>query len=132
MHEAIITEVRLRAGRLALLFRIAAVCGIALAGAACSQRGVASSDRTWEPKAAAAYLDRRMEWWSGWKSCARRLRDRSGESGTRTDCDPCGRSSAATKSDLVGPQPGGLRRVMDLGTGGILGRALVEQVAQSL
>src|SRR5215831_19084727 len=71
MHEAIIAEVRPRTERLVLLIRTAAVCGIALAGAACSQRGVSASDGAWDPKAAAAYLDRRMEWWSGWKGSAR-------------------------------------------------------------
>jgi squalene-hopene/tetraprenyl-beta-curcumene cyclase len=54
-----------------VLARIAAVCGIALASAACSHGSVASSDSTWDPKAAAAYLDRRMEYWISWKGSTR-------------------------------------------------------------
>jgi squalene-hopene/tetraprenyl-beta-curcumene cyclase len=51
--------------------RIAAVCGIALASVACSHSSVASSDSAWDPKAAAAYLDRRMEYWISWKGATR-------------------------------------------------------------
>jgi squalene-hopene/tetraprenyl-beta-curcumene cyclase len=71
MHEATIINVRPHAARLALLFRTAAVCGVALASLACSHRDSASSKGNWDPKAAAAYLDRRMEWWSTWKNSAR-------------------------------------------------------------
>ena len=53
------------------LTRIVAVCGIALASVACSHGSVASSDSTWDPKAAAAYLDRRMEYWIHWKGSSR-------------------------------------------------------------
>ena len=54
-----------------VLTRIVAVCGIALAVVACSHGSVASSDSTWDPKAAAAYLDRRMEYWIHWKGSNR-------------------------------------------------------------
>jgi hypothetical protein len=53
------------------LSRIAAVCGIALTSVACSQSKPAASDTVWDPKAAAAYLDRRMEWWIRWKASDR-------------------------------------------------------------
>jgi squalene-hopene/tetraprenyl-beta-curcumene cyclase len=71
MHEAMGIGVSAQAERLALLVRTAAVCAIALAGAACSHGSAVSSDSSWDPKAAAAYLDRRMEWWSTWKNSAR-------------------------------------------------------------
>lgn len=72
MHEVMtIIERLLPARRLAFLLRTAAVCGLALAAVACSQRGVAAPEGSWDPKAAAAYLDRRMEWWSTWKDSAR-------------------------------------------------------------
>jgi len=51
--------------------RIAAICGMALAVVACSRGGAPPSDRIWDAKAAASYLDQRMEWWSTWKGAAR-------------------------------------------------------------
>jgi hypothetical protein len=54
-----------------VLARVAAVCGIALALVACSHSSAAPSDSSWDPKAAAAYLDRRMEWWISWKDSSR-------------------------------------------------------------
>jgi len=51
--------------------RTGALCGFALASVACSHGKPATSDSRWDPKAAAAYLDRRMEWWISWKSSAR-------------------------------------------------------------
>lgn len=36
-----------------------------------SRRAQASSSSTWNPKAAAAYLDQRQAWWSAWPSAAR-------------------------------------------------------------
>jgi squalene-hopene/tetraprenyl-beta-curcumene cyclase len=71
MHEAMIIIGWPRPGRCAALLRSAALCGLALAPVACSQHGVASSEASWDPQAAAAYLDRRMEWWSTWKKAAR-------------------------------------------------------------
>lgn len=62
---------RARTEKLALLVRTAALCGTALAAVACSRGSAVSSDSSWDPQAAAAYLDRRMEWWSTWKSSAR-------------------------------------------------------------
>jgi squalene-hopene/tetraprenyl-beta-curcumene cyclase len=56
---------------LALLVRITVLGAVALALVACSQSRPASADNSWDPKAAAAYLDRRMEWWIGWKNAAR-------------------------------------------------------------
>jgi squalene-hopene/tetraprenyl-beta-curcumene cyclase len=49
---------------------IATLCVIAATLAAHS-RGHTASAGAWDPKAAAAYLDRRMEWWIGWKSAGR-------------------------------------------------------------
>ena len=60
-----------RAWRLSVLLRSAALCGSALASAACTHGSPADSAGGWDPKAAAAYLDRRMEWWIGWKNSAR-------------------------------------------------------------
>jgi squalene-hopene/tetraprenyl-beta-curcumene cyclase len=54
-----------------VLARIAAVGGIALASVACSQGSATPSDSMWDPKAAATYLDRRMEWWISWKASTR-------------------------------------------------------------
>jgi squalene-hopene/tetraprenyl-beta-curcumene cyclase len=71
MHETMISPVNPRAEWFVLLVRIAAICGMALAVVACSHGSAAPSDSTWDPKGAAAYLDRRMEWWSTWKSSAR-------------------------------------------------------------
>ena len=50
---------------------IAALCAFALNVAACSQGKPSSASVAWDPKAAAAYLDRRMEWWMSWKNSAR-------------------------------------------------------------
>jgi len=60
-----------RGDRFVRLAHTAAVCGIALALTACAQSNPAHSQNTWDPKAAAAYLDRRMEWWIGWDGSAR-------------------------------------------------------------
>src|ERR1700757_1966629 len=43
---------------------------VALALVACSQSHPPAK-MTWDPKAAAAYLDRRMEWWISWDNSAR-------------------------------------------------------------
>jgi squalene-hopene/tetraprenyl-beta-curcumene cyclase len=69
-------EIRIRgfsrqAGRFKPLAVIVALCGIALVTIACSHQSAAPSAVSWDPKAAAAYLDRRMEWWIGWKNSAR-------------------------------------------------------------
>jgi squalene-hopene/tetraprenyl-beta-curcumene cyclase len=58
-----------QAGRLKPLAVIVALGGIALV-IACSH-GSAAPSAGWDPKAAAAYLDRRMEWWISWKNSAR-------------------------------------------------------------
>jgi len=63
--------VRPRARGLSLLFRTVAICGLGLAMVACSQRRATSPEGAWDAKAAAAYLDRRMQWWSTWKTSAR-------------------------------------------------------------
>ena len=60
-----------RAWRLSILLRSAALCGSALASAACTHGSAGDSAGSWDPQAAAAYLDRRMEWWIGWKNSAR-------------------------------------------------------------
>jgi len=49
--------------------RTAAIFGVALAVAACSQHSVPAD--SWDPRAAAAYLDRRIQWWMGWSGAAR-------------------------------------------------------------
>jgi squalene-hopene/tetraprenyl-beta-curcumene cyclase len=71
MDETEINGGRARGKRFVRLAQIAAVCGIALASTACTQSKPAHTDNTWDPKAAAGYLDRRMEWWIGWKNSAR-------------------------------------------------------------
>ena len=64
MREAMISGGGTRATSVAL-------CAVALSVIACSQSQPVGSDSRWDPKAAAAYLDRRMEWWIGWKNSAR-------------------------------------------------------------
>lgn len=59
-----------RAWWLSILVRSAALCGSALA-VACTHGSGASAAGSWDPQAAASYLDRRMEWWIGWKNAAR-------------------------------------------------------------
>jgi squalene-hopene/tetraprenyl-beta-curcumene cyclase len=51
--------------------RLVALVGFAVILAACSQHSPAPAAGLWDPKAAAAYLDRRMQWWIGWKNSAR-------------------------------------------------------------
>src|SRR5215813_3825077 len=53
------------------LVRLVALFGFALTLAGCSQSKPAPGAGLWDPKAAAAYLDRRMQWWIGWKNSAR-------------------------------------------------------------
>lgn len=60
-----------RAWLFSILLRSAALCGSALASAACTHGSAGVSAGSWDPQAAAAYLDRRMEWWIGWKNSAR-------------------------------------------------------------
>jgi len=71
VHETMISPVNPQAEGFVLPVRIAAICGMALAVVACSRGAAPPSDRNWDPKAAAAYLDQRMEWWSTWKGSAR-------------------------------------------------------------
>ncbi|TLY91608.1 MAG: hypothetical protein E6K40_14310, partial [Gammaproteobacteria bacterium] len=49
--------------------RSAAICCVAIGVAACSHRSVPADP--WDPQAAAAYLDHRIEWWMGWSGAAR-------------------------------------------------------------
>ena len=49
--------------------RSAAISCVAIAIAACSHHRVPVN--SWDPQAAAAYLDRRIEWWMGWSGAAR-------------------------------------------------------------
>lgn len=56
--------------RVVRLGRIVVLLSIALSVCACSQTGIAPA-APWDPKAAAAYLDRRMEWWISWGHAAR-------------------------------------------------------------
>ena len=71
MPEALISSDGRWTRTFAWFVRTAVVCGFALASVACSHGKPATSDSRWDPKAAAAYLDRRMEWWISWKSSAR-------------------------------------------------------------
>ena len=50
--------------------RIVVILCVALGVAGCS-RTKTTPATAWDPKAAAAYLDRRMEWWMGWKGSSR-------------------------------------------------------------
>jgi squalene-hopene/tetraprenyl-beta-curcumene cyclase len=54
----------------AQLARIVFALFLVLALEACSQTHAAPAS-SWDPSGAAAYLDRRIEWWSGWKGSAR-------------------------------------------------------------
>ncbi|TLY90864.1 MAG: hypothetical protein E6K44_07685 [Gammaproteobacteria bacterium] len=49
--------------------RSAAISCVAIGIAACSHRSVPADP--WDPQAAAAYLDHRIEWWMGWSGAAR-------------------------------------------------------------
>jgi squalene-hopene/tetraprenyl-beta-curcumene cyclase len=51
--------------------RLAAILSVVLSLPGCSQDKPAPAAALWDPKAAAAYLDRRMQWWIGWKTSAR-------------------------------------------------------------
>jgi squalene-hopene/tetraprenyl-beta-curcumene cyclase len=54
-----------------VLTGVIASFGLMLVLSACSHSEPAAGDSRWDPKGAAAYLDRRMVWWIGWKSAAR-------------------------------------------------------------
>ena len=71
MHETVIDRAIRRANRFARIAGSVALLGIMLALVACSQSKPPPADRTWDPKGAAAYLDRRMQWWIGWEGSAR-------------------------------------------------------------
>src|SRR6516162_7716556 len=71
MHKMQIGRDNWRANRSVLFAQSVALLGIMLTLVACSQSKPVPADGMWDPKAAAAYLDRRMEWWISWKSSAR-------------------------------------------------------------
>jgi squalene-hopene/tetraprenyl-beta-curcumene cyclase len=71
MRETEIGRESGRANRSVPFARSVALCGILLTLVACSQSKPATAEGMWDPKAAAAYLDRRMQWWIGWKNSAR-------------------------------------------------------------
>jgi len=71
MHETVISRAKRRATRSAPIARSVALLGIVLTLVACSQGKSPPAARTWDPKGAAAYLDRRMQWWIGWEGSAR-------------------------------------------------------------
>jgi squalene-hopene/tetraprenyl-beta-curcumene cyclase len=50
---------------------LAAFFSVVLTSVGCSHSKPAPSAGMWDPKAAAAYLDRRMQWWIGWNNSAR-------------------------------------------------------------
>jgi len=65
-------ESRGPAGSIMRLVSTSVFSAVALATIACSQQGnPASPASNWDPRAAASYLDRRMEWWITWKDAAR-------------------------------------------------------------
>ena len=49
----------------------AGVCGLAVFVPAIRSQAAADDSPTWNPKAAAAYLDQRSDWWAKWPSAAR-------------------------------------------------------------
>lgn len=51
--------------------QLTALLGLTFALVACSNRKPARAEETWDPKSAAAYLDRRMRWWIGWQNASR-------------------------------------------------------------
>jgi squalene-hopene/tetraprenyl-beta-curcumene cyclase len=71
MPETVIGKDRRWANRSVPLARSVALSGIMLTLVACSQNKPAPAEGVWDPRAAAAYLDRRMNWWIGWKNSAR-------------------------------------------------------------
>jgi len=71
VSETLICSDRSASASVVSVARIAVLCGMALAGLGCSHGQSATSDSSWDRKGAAAYLDRRMEWWIGWKNSAR-------------------------------------------------------------
>jgi squalene-hopene/tetraprenyl-beta-curcumene cyclase len=52
------------------LGRLMVISCMTLGAAGCSQTGSTPAS-SWDPKTAAAYLDRRMEWWMAWKGSSR-------------------------------------------------------------
>ena len=64
-------EAQGRAKRILPFVHAIAFCSVGLFLVGCSHGTATSAGGTWDPKAAAAYLDRRMEWWISWKNSAR-------------------------------------------------------------
>ena len=71
MHKMQIGRDNWRANRSVLFAQSVALLGIMLTLVACSQSKPVPADGMWDPKAAAAYLDRRMRWWISWEGSAR-------------------------------------------------------------
>jgi squalene-hopene/tetraprenyl-beta-curcumene cyclase len=70
MSQSLIRRGR-RAKRFAQIASHIALFGVAPILVACSQSKPEPAQSMWDPKAAAAYLDRRMEWWASWKNSGR-------------------------------------------------------------
>ncbi len=51
--------------------QVAVLCCAALSFSGCGHSSPATAATKWDPAAAAAYLDRRITWWMGWKGSAR-------------------------------------------------------------
>jgi squalene-hopene/tetraprenyl-beta-curcumene cyclase len=71
MHETVVNRASRRAKQFVSFAGNVVLCGMVLTLVACSQSKPATAQRIWDPKAAAAYLDGRMQWWIGWKESAR-------------------------------------------------------------
>lgn len=71
MRQSVIRRGR-RAKRFAPFKYLVGLLGVAPILVACSHSNPAHAQSiVWDPKAAAAYLDRRMVWWASWKNSAR-------------------------------------------------------------
>jgi squalene-hopene/tetraprenyl-beta-curcumene cyclase len=50
---------------------IAAILSVAAGASGCSRQAAANGVPSWDERGAAAYLDRRIEWWASWPTAAR-------------------------------------------------------------
>lgn len=111
MREPLIGRNSGRADGSSSFVRSVALLGILLTLVACSQSKPAAADTMWDPKAAAAYLDRRMQWWITWKGSAR---DRGTFCVSCHTAVPYALARPALRATLAEPVPTALeRQLMD-------------------
>ena len=71
MREIVSGRAGWQPDRFVRLARRVALCGVVLTLGACSHGKPATAEGRWDAQAAAAYLDRRMQWWIGWQNSSR-------------------------------------------------------------